>query len=106
MPQRSRFKGNKPTFDAEAAGAFLCSEGLRLELSQRDVAARAKVGKQTVVNIEHGHGSVTVKKLEAVAHALDLDLPTLVNKCVRYPERRLYYRINLAALRSWLVNHG
>ena len=83
MPQRSRLKGNKPTFDAEAAGAFLRSERLRLGLSQRDVAAKAKVGKQTVVNIEHGSGSVTLRKLEATALALDLDLLTIVQRSLR-----------------------
>jgi len=83
MPQRSRLKGNKPTFDAEAAGVFLRSERLRIGLSQRDVAAKADVGKQTVDNIEHGNGSVTVRKLEAVALALGLDLSTVINRSLR-----------------------
>ena len=83
MPQRSRLKGNKPTFDAEVAGAFLRSERLQLGLSQRDVAAKAKVGKQTVDNIEHGNGSVTVRRLEAVALALDLDILTVIQNSVR-----------------------
>jgi transcriptional regulator with XRE-family HTH domain len=83
MPQRSRLKGNKPTFDAAAAGAFLRSERIRQGLSQRDVAARANVGKQTVDNIEHGNGSVTVRKLEAVAQALDLDILMVIQKATQ-----------------------
>ena len=83
MPQRSRLKGNKPTFDAAAAGAFLRSERLRLGLSQRDVAAKANVANQTVDNIEHGNGSVTVRKLEAVALALNLDILTVLHRAVR-----------------------
>lgn len=83
MPQRSRLKGNKPTFNAEAAGAFLRSERLRLGLSQRDVAAKANIGKQTVDNIEHGSGSVTVRKLEAVALALNLDILTVIQNSTR-----------------------
>jgi len=83
MSQRSRLKENRPTFDAEAAGAFLRPERLRLRLSQRDVAAKANVANQTVDNIEHGNGSVTVRKLEAVALALDLDILTVVQRATR-----------------------
>jgi transcriptional regulator with XRE-family HTH domain len=80
MPQQRSRKVRKKTFDAFAAGAFLREERERQGLSQRAVAERAAVSQQTVVNIEHGTGSVTVKSLEAVALALDLDILTIVQR--------------------------
>jgi len=56
---------------------------LQRGLTQRDVAAKANVGKQTVDNLEHGTGSVTVRKLQAVALAPGLDIPTAIRNSVR-----------------------
>ena len=76
-------RGPKKTFDAAVAGAFLRKQRELSELSQRAVAAMANVSQQTIVNTEHGQGSVTVKNLEAVALALGLDIIAVMQRALR-----------------------
>ena len=83
MPHRASSKGNKPTFDAVAAGHFLYTQRIDYGLSQRELARRAGVAQQTVANVEQASGSVSVHKLEAIALALDLDILTVVQRSVR-----------------------
>ena len=83
MPQRRPRKVRKKIFDAAVAGAFLLERRESLELTQRALADRAGVSQRTIVNIERGLGSVTLKSLEAVALALDLDILTVIAQALR-----------------------
>ena len=83
MPPAHSHKRSKPTFDATVAGTLLRQERERLGLTQRDVAAKAGVSQRTVVNIEQGIGGVSLKNIEAVVLALDIDLVDIIRQSRR-----------------------
>jgi transcriptional regulator with XRE-family HTH domain len=83
MPHRTSSKGNRPTFDAVAAGHFLYAQRIDRGLSQRELARRAGVAQQTIANVEQAVGSVSVQKLEAIALALGLNILTVIQRSVR-----------------------
>jgi transcriptional regulator with XRE-family HTH domain len=82
MPQQRPRKVQQKTFDAAIAGAFLCQKREQQGLSQRALAKKAGVSQQTVANIEHGTGSVTLRNLEAVSLALEVGILTVIRRAL------------------------
>ena len=97
MPRSGPQKGNKPTFDAAVAGALLRKGREERSLTQREVAAKAGVSQKTVANIELAIGDASLKNIEAVTLALDMDLIEVIRSSQRSPANALD---NLIALRT------
>ena len=83
MPQQRTRRIHRKSFDAGVAGALLRERREALGMSQRALADLAHVSQRTIVNIEFGKGSVTLKNLEAVTHALNLDILTVIGQALR-----------------------
>jgi transcriptional regulator with XRE-family HTH domain len=49
------------------------------KLTFEQLAERADVSRRTLINIEHGKANPTVKKVHAIAHALNVPIADLVN---------------------------
>ena len=54
-------------------------ERIKRNLSQDELASRAKINKNTIWKIETGQVSPTIQTLEKIAAALEIDFATLID---------------------------
>ncbi len=54
-------------------------ERIKRNLSQDELASRAKINKNTIWKIETGQVSPTIQTLEKIAAALEMDFATLID---------------------------
>lgn len=67
---------------------------LALDLSQRDLAERARLPPETISRLERAQGNPTLHTLETLARALDMDVCELLNP----PDPRSGYLHSIVAL--------